>query len=72
MVDAEDLPHVFERFYRADHSRGPGSGHGIGLTVARELVVANGGRIEVESTGSAGTTFRIELPTAQVTPGRAA
>lgn len=61
-IAGEDLPHVFERFYRADASRSPGSGHGIGLTVARELVAANGGRIEVESTGLAGTTFRIELP----------
>jgi signal transduction histidine kinase len=62
-IAAEDLPFVFERFYRADRSRGgmPG-GSGIGLTVARELVAANGGTIEVEATGPAGTTFRIEMP----------
>jgi two-component system, OmpR family, sensor histidine kinase BaeS len=61
-----DLPFVFERFYRADRSRGgapPGSG--IGLTVARELVAANGGTIEVEATGPDGTTFRIDLPRAE-------
>jgi two-component system, OmpR family, sensor histidine kinase BaeS len=56
-----DLPFVFERFYRADRSRGRIPGSGIGLTVARELVAANGGVVEVESTGPGGTTFRIGL-----------
>jgi signal transduction histidine kinase len=65
-ISAEDLPHVFERFYRADQARSPEEnggrrGSGIGLTIARELVAANGGRISVESTGSAGTTFLVEL-----------
>jgi signal transduction histidine kinase len=63
-IAAEDLPFVFERFYRADRSRGRQSGSGIGLTVARELIGANGGRIEVEGTGPTGTTFRITLPPA--------
>ncbi|HSI99466.1 MAG TPA: HAMP domain-containing sensor histidine kinase [Patescibacteria group bacterium] len=58
----EDLPHVFERFYRADRARGAHGGSGIGLTVARELIAANGGSVEVESTGPGGTTFRIVLP----------
>lgn len=58
-----DLPYVFERFYRADRSRGGArTGSGIGLTVARELIGANGGDIEVEATGPNGTTFRISLP----------
>src|SRR5438477_8173928 len=66
-ISPEDLPHVFERFYRADRARsaeenGGQRGSGIGLTIARELVTANGGRISVERTGSAGTTFLIELP----------
>lgn len=60
----EDRPYIFERFYRADRSRASVTGSGIGLTVARELIVANGGTIEVESTGPEGTTFRIELPPA--------
>jgi signal transduction histidine kinase len=60
-----DVPFVFERFYRADRSRGrQPAGSGIGLTVARELVAANGGTIGVEATGPAGTTIRIELPPA--------
>jgi two-component system sensor histidine kinase BaeS len=58
----EDLPYVFERFYRADRSRGRTPGSGIGLTVARELIGANGGSVDVAATGSAGTTFRIVLP----------
>ena len=61
----DDLPHVFERFYRADQARGAGeprSGSGIGLTIARELLAANGGRIGVERTGPDGTTFLIALP----------
>ncbi|TMB48476.1 MAG: HAMP domain-containing histidine kinase [Chloroflexi bacterium] len=66
-IAPEDLPHVFERFYRADRARsaeenGGRLGSGIGLTIARELMNANGGRINVEHTGVAGTTFLIELP----------
>jgi len=60
-----DLAHIFERFYRADRSRGVAgkrSGSGIGLTIARELLTANGGAIAVESTGPAGTSFLISLP----------
>jgi len=63
-----DLPHVFERFYRADTSRatdpatGRPTGHGLGLTIARDLLAASGGRISVERTGPDGTTFLVELP----------
>ena len=64
-IAADDLAHIFERFYRADQARGSGeprSGSGIGLTIARELLAANGGRIGVEHTGPGGTTFMIALP----------
>lgn len=63
-IAAADLPYVFERFYRADRSRGARSGSGIGLTVARELLAANAGSIEVERTGTDGTTFLLTLPRA--------
>jgi two-component system sensor histidine kinase BaeS len=64
-IAEDDLPHVFERFYRADQARGaaePRSGSGIGLTIARELLAANGGRIAIEKTGPEGTTLLIGLP----------
>jgi two-component system sensor histidine kinase BaeS len=64
-IAPEDLPHVFERFYRADPARRgdePHAGSGIGLTIARELLAVNGGGIEVESTGPDGTTFALRLP----------
>lgn len=63
-IAEEDAPYVFERFYRADRSRGRSAGSGIGLTVARELIAANRGSVEIESTGEGGTTFRIALPPA--------
>ena len=70
-IPPAEVPHIFERFYRADTARGvdPSTGRrqgtGIGLTIARELLTANGGRIAVERTGPGGTTFRIELPGAR-------
>lgn len=57
-----DLPHIFERFYRADRSRGRNAGSGIGLTIARDLLAGNGGSIGVERTGDEGTTFLVVLP----------
>lgn len=63
-IAGEDEPYVFERFYRADRSRSRSAGSGIGLTVARELIAANGGAVVVESTGPTGTTFRVDLPLA--------
>jgi two-component system sensor histidine kinase BaeS len=65
-----DRPHVFERFYRADPARSPDpatgrpSGSGLGLTIARELLAANAGTIDVETTGPGGTTFVLTLPAA--------
>ncbi len=62
-IPAEHLPHLFDRFYRADSARGQGKGHsGLGLAIARSVVEAHGGRIEVESSAQGGTAFRVKLP----------
>ena len=64
-ISPEDLPHVFDRFYRGDKSRSRrGGGAGLGLAIARQLVIAHGGEIAAESTLGAGTTFRVTLPAA--------
>ncbi len=62
-IAAEDLPHVFDRFYRGDRSRSrQGGGAGLGLAIARQLVAAHGGTLTVESAVGAGTTFTMLLP----------
>src|SRR6266540_4790599 len=63
-ISAEHLPHIFERFYRVDKSRARQSGGtGIGLTITRHLIYAQGGEIWVESAGlGRGSTFYITLP----------
>jgi signal transduction histidine kinase len=64
-IESEHLPHVFERFYRADKARSrAGGGAGLGLAIARWAVEANGGRLEVESEVPRGSVFRIVLPAA--------
>ena len=64
-IAEENLPFVFERFWRADPSRASHSGGtGIGLAIARRLVELQGGRIEVESELGKGSTFRFCLPVA--------
>jgi signal transduction histidine kinase len=62
-ISPEDLPHVFERFYRGEKSRSRGTGGaGLGLAIAHGIVQAHGGQISVESQPAAGTIFRISLP----------
>ena len=60
-IPAEDLPHVFKRFYRGDKSR-TGDSAGLGLAISRAIVEAHGGTIEVSSTENAGTIFTVRLP----------
>ena len=65
-IAAEDLPYVFERFYRADRSRSRATGGaGLGLAIARQLVEAHGGWIEVQSEIGQGARFTFTLPVAE-------
>lgn len=64
-IPAEDLPLIFERFYRADRARERATGGaGLGLTIAKSLVEAQGGRIWAESAEGQGATIFFTLPTA--------
>ena len=66
-ISSEDLPHVFERFYRGDKSRSrgkDGAGFGLGLSIAYWIVRNHGGEIEVKSKPNRGSTFTVRLPLA--------
>ena len=62
-IPADDIPRIFERFYRVDKSRS-GSGTGLGLSIARHLVEAHRGKIWVESIEEQGSTFFFTIPQA--------
>ena len=63
-IPSSDLPHIFDRFYRADKSRteADGASSGLGLAIAKALVEAHGGRIKASSVVGKGTKFEIDLP----------
>lgn len=69
-IPADDLPYVFDRFYRVDKARqrSDNGESGLGLAIAKALVEVHGGSIAVESTIGQGTTFTISLPLAAHTP----
>lgn len=62
-ISPEDLPHVFDRFYRADKARtGGAGGHGLGLAIARAIAEEHGGTLTASSTQAEGTAFTATLP----------
>ena len=62
-ISPEDLPHVFDRFYRADKARtGGAGGHGLGLAIARAIAEEHGGTLTASSTQAEGTVFAATLP----------
>ncbi len=69
-IAPEDLPHVFDRFYRGDKSRSRQEGEsGLGLAIAKSLVEMHGGTITVESAVGAGAIFTITLPAVETSVG---
>jgi two-component system OmpR family sensor kinase/two-component system sensor histidine kinase BaeS len=61
-IPEEDLPFIFDRFWRGDKSRSGRANSGLGLAITKQLVQAHGGTIDVQSRDNEGTTFAIEIP----------
>jgi signal transduction histidine kinase len=67
-IGPEHVPHIFERFYRADAARTRADGAGLGLAICEWIAHAHGGRLEVVSVVDRGTTFTLWLPEARAVP----
>lgn len=61
-INKEDLPYIFNRFYRADKSRSKADGYGLGLSIAKRIVEVHNGSISVKNNVDSGTTFKVTLP----------
>lgn len=62
-IPASDLPHIFDRFWRADEARTSGAGgYGLGLSIARSIVEEHGGTLSAQSSAERGTTFTAKFP----------
>ncbi len=61
-IPPEDLPHIFERFYRGDQARQSFGASGLGLSIAKSIVEAHGGSLTVASAAGQGSTFTVRLP----------
>jgi two-component system sensor histidine kinase ResE len=65
-IPPEDIPNIFERFYRVDKSRSRATGgSGLGLTIAKSMVEAHGGKIDVQSEPGQGSRFAFTLPVSE-------
>lgn len=70
VISPEVLPHVFDRFYRGNKSRGSAQGHGLGLAIVRQLTENLGGSITVRSREAEGTVFLVVLPGKETPPAQ--
>jgi signal transduction histidine kinase len=61
-IPAEDMPRVFDRFFRGDRARRTSAGSGLGLAITRQLVELNDGSIEATNAPSGGVTFTLSMP----------
>jgi two-component system sensor histidine kinase KdpD len=67
-IDGQDLPLIFEKFYRGKRGAASGKGSGMGLAITRALLIAHGGGIEAESAPGKGTKFRFWVPLVETAP----
>ena len=68
----EDVNHMFDRFYRSDDIRGKIEGHGLGLSIARLIILAHAGTIKIRTQYTVGTSFTIMIPRQRMAPKKKA
>jgi len=67
-IPPQEAERVFERFYQVDKARAASGGRGLGLAIAREIVQAHGGKIDLQSSPQSGTTFTVSIPALEAGP----